>query len=885
MDAGLNTSGVKQEIFLKDYTSPAFMAETVDLLFDLDEDTAIVTSRVTYKRMDSGQSNLVLNGGEFMKLLSVNLDGHLLGEDAYVVTEETLTVKSVPDVFTLTIQTELYPADNTRLEGLYKSGGNFCTQCEAEGFRHITYFPDRPDVMAVYTVRIEADKARYPILLSNGNPGKTGDLPEGRHFAEWYDPYPKPSYLFAVVAGNLGVLSDTYKTKSGKRVDLNIYAAEADLEKCHHAMAALKASMKWDEDVFGLEYDLDVYNILAVGDFNMGAMENKGLNVFNTKYVLASPETATDADFDHVEGVIGHEYFHNWTGNRVTCRDWFQLSLKEGLTVFRDQEFSSDLGSRALKRIDDVRLLRAAQFPEDAGPLAHSVRPDHYVEINNFYTATVYNKGAEVIRMMHRLIGAQAFRKGMELYFNRHDGQAVTCDDFAAAMQDSSGKNLDQFKLWYSQAGTPTLTVTRERDGGDILLTVHQSCPPTPGQPEKEPNHLPFLMGWIGPNGEPLEPACSNGVWQEDGCLLEISNSTETFRFKDVPTGSVPSLLRTFTAPVHLKHDLSKEEKLFLMSHDRDPFARWDITQDLLRVEILRLVDSYKDGKAQETVDKDVLDAFGTVLADESADPAFIAELILLPSENDLGQYMDVIKPEEIYLARTQFISQVADAHRDIVLERYKKCREMLENQAQYSLDKNSKGLRRLSNTLLGFIKQTSSGEDVCCEHYNNATNMTDQFAALSVIASSEFQCRNEILANFYHQWKGEDLVIDKWFMAQAMSRRDDALENIVNLIDHPDFSLTNPNRMRSLVMVFAGQNQRHFHANDGRGYNFLAEIIVKVDKVNPQVAARLVAPLGRWKKLDPHRQKLMKTSLDAILNAKHISDDVGELVAKSLAT
>lgn len=874
MDARASANAPKQEIRLADYQSPAFSIETIDLVFRLEDEVAVVEATSKFKREGDVRS-LTLDGGPYMSLKRVALNGVELGGNAYTLNRESLSIHEVPDAFTLTVVTELRPKENTRLEGLYFSGGNYCTQCEAEGFRHITYYLDRPDVLARYNVRIEADKAKFPVLLSNGNPGATGDLAGGRHFAEWHDPHPKPAYLFAMVAGKLGCLTDSFTTASGKDVTLNIYAAEADLAKCDYAMASLQRSMKWDEEVFGLEYDLDVYNIVAVSDFNMGAMENKGLNVFNTKYVLASPATATDADFDHVEGVIGHEYFHNWTGNRVTCRDWFQLSLKEGLTVFRDQEFSSDMTSRAVKRLDDVRTLRMIQFPEDGGPLAHPVRPEKYIEINNFYTATVYNKGAEVIRMMHRLIGADAFRRGMDLYFERHDGQAVTCEDFVCAMEDASGVDLKHFRLWYSQAGTPSLTIKRERDGTDLILKLEQQTKATPGQGEKKPLHMPVLVGWLDADGNEIQPALEGeGVWTEDGCLLELTAAHQAYRFRDVPEGAVPSLLRAFTAPVSLDHDLSPAELAFLVKHDRDAFARWEAAQYMYGDFLLACV----AGKANvKDVPSEISTTFSHLLKDTVTDRALLAELLTLPSDIAIGQRMNVLEPGKIFDAREALLAGLAEDNSKALTSLY-----MSLKPGSYDLKQESKAQRRLRNALLRYVSQLPGADDVLRAHLDGADNMTDRIAALAMIASSDMADREAVLEAFYTEWQHDDLVIDKWFAVQGQSTRKDAVARVLELMQHPAFKLANPNRLRSLVTSFSMLNQARFHEADGSGYRLLADTIARVDKINPQTAARLVAPLGRWRRMGEDRQVLMKTALER-LRAQVESDDVRELVDKSL--
>ncbi len=878
MDAVAAASGPKQEILLSDYQPPAFDIAALDLRFELFEDYTRVLATSKYAMKQGAGQDLRLEGGPHMDLACVRLNGTTLSQEGYRLEGDSLTLFGVPENFELTIETVLRPKENTRLEGLYYSGGNFCTQCEAEGFRHITYFPDRPDVLTRYHVRIEADKETCPVLLSNGNPAGSGDLLEGRHFAEWEDPFPKPCYLFALVAGDLACLSDSFITQSGRDIALNIYVAETDLDKCDHAMASLKRSMTWDEVTFGLEYDLDIYNIVAVSDFNMGAMENKGLNVFNTKCVLASPETATDSDFDIVEGVIGHEYFHNWTGNRVTCRDWFQLSLKEGLTVFRDQEFSSDMGSRGVKRLDDVRLLRMLQFPEDAGPLAHPVRPEKYIEINNFYTTTVYNKGAEVIRMMHRMIGADAFRKGMDLYFERHDGQAVTCEDFVTAMEDASEADLGQFRRWYSQSGTPVVSLTRERDGADILLSIEQTCPPTPGQAVKKPFHMPLLVGWLDGEGVSVMPECSDdrARWTKEGCLLELTEKHQKFRFRNIDDGAVPSLLRSFSAPIILNHDLTSDELAFLVKADTDAFARWEAAQTLFADHII----SASEGRmARVGVPDMLLNTFNQLLADEECDQALLAELLTLPSEIAIGQRMDRLLPEDIHATREAFSDALVAASAEVLVRRYDDLAS-----TSYSLAPFAKAQRRLRNVLLGYIARLPHGESIVSRHFVDANNMTDRMAALALVAHSDFGSRQETLDRFYYQWRHNDLVIDKWFAVQAQSKRSDTVHTVKALTDHEAFTLQNPNRLRSLVSSFAMMNQVRFHDASGDGYHFLAEMIIRVDKVNPQTAARLVAPLGRWNRVDDSRRQLMQDALHSIKKADGLSDDVRELVEKSLA-
>ncbi|MFC3051212.1 aminopeptidase N [Kordiimonas pumila] len=873
MDALEATPAIKQEIFLKDYQPPHFWVDEISLCFNLGEKGARVTAETKFRRNSKTDNALVLDGGPYMALESITVDGTPLDERAYTVSATALTVHSVPDQFLLKVVTKLDPVNNTRLEGLYHSSGNFCTQCEAQGFRHITYYPDRPDVLAKYTVRIEAEQSKFPVLLSNGNRVAEGSMSGGYHYAVWEDPYPKPSYLFALVAGDFACRNDHFVTASGKHVELNIYVAPDDLNKSDYAMASLKRSMKWDEEVFGLEYDLDIYNIVAVSDFNMGAMENKGLNVFNTKYVLASPETATDADFSHVEGVIGHEYFHNWTGNRVTCRDWFQLSLKEGLTVFRDQEFTSDMASRSLKRLDDVRILRLLQFTEDSGPLAHPVRPEKYVEINNFYTATVYNKGAEVIRMMHTLMGAETFRKGMDLYIGRHDGHAVTCEDFVVAMEDASGLDLKQFRLWYSQAGTPHLKVNITCSHGTAKLTIDQSCKPTPGQPDKKPYHMPLLVGWLDSAGNPICPNIgAGGKWLKESCLLELKSPREVFEFMDVPEGAVISLHRQFSAPVKLDHNLSDKELAFLMAYDSDAYARWEAAQQLASRQFLSEV----NGKP--LIDGAFEKAFHFALRDEETDPAFVAELLTLPSEIDLGQKMQTLDPAGIHQVREKLIKKLALENKEYLIKRYTKL-----NTGVYSLDQTSVAKRRLKNILLAYISVCPEGATYVETQFKAADNMTDRMAALQLLVHSDYENRQELLNGFYETWHSNALVIDKWFSVQALSKRSDTVEMVLKLVEHPSFSFKNPNRVRSLVSAFSMLNQAAFHISGGAGYRFLAEMIVKVDAYNPQTAAKLVAPLGRWQRLNAVAMRQMQESLKWILNKPNISDDVRELCLKSI--
>lgn len=879
MDGSLAAKHSQKEIRLADYRAPAFLVTSIELVFSVLEGRVLVSAKSCFEKKASAERDLCLDGSPYFQLNKVLVDGVELSDTDFEVGNESLTIKGVPDRFSVEIETELRPKDNTRLEGLYASGGNLCTQCEAEGFRHITYFLDRPDVLTTYTVRIEADKQQYPVLLSNGNLLETGDLEEGRHFATWFDPHRKPCYLFALVAGKLVALSDKFVTRSGRSVDLNIYVREPDLHKCDHAMQSLKRSMKWDEDVYGLEYDLDIYNIVAVSDFNMGAMENKGLNIFNTKYVLASPETATDTDFDNVEGVIGHEYFHNWTGNRVTCRDWFQLSLKEGLTVFRDQEFSADMGSRAVKRIQDVRTLRLLQFPEDAGPLAHPVRPESYVEINNFYTTTIYNKGAEVIRMMERVLGHDAFNKGVSHYLTTQDGCAATCEDFVQSMEHVSGVDLQQFRRWYSQAGTPTLTCKRAWKDGNMVLTISQSVPDTPGQKDKEPMQIPFGIAWLDASGEVVQTGSKPAfVPAGDTIYLNLSKTEQKFEFANCPQDAVPSLLRGFSAPVNLESDLSNDERLILFRYDTDSYARWQAGQELFTAEILGQLSEDTNQSDPAVLGNELSKVVASIVEDEQLDPAYAAELLSVPSEVALGQQQAVLDPVGIHRVRSSFLADIVDQNWSTIRGRF---------DALFDAGTSGPERRKLKNSLLELISYSNTYRETAGElvasAFDKASNMTDQFAALSILCSGTFDIKQDGLERFYSQWKEHDLVIDKWFAVQAQSPDTDAVVAIKRLTQHPAFSYKNPNRLRSLISMFALSNQLNFHADDGSGYNLLSEVIALVDPINPQTAARMLSPLGRWGRLDSGRQELMRRSLEKLLSLPELSNDVRELAEKSL--
>ncbi len=871
-----------QPVHLKDYRPPEYLVDETHLEVILGEEEALVRARLLLRRNparpDAGET-LRLDG-ERLELRALRLDGEALAPEAYRVDEEGLTIHRVPARFELASEVAIRPQENTALEGLYRSGGLFCTQCEAEGFRRITWYPDRPDVMSRFTTTIEADGERYPVLLSNGNPVREERLPGGRHRVTWEDPFPKPCYLFALVAGDLRLVEDRFTTASGREVALRIYVEPENLDKCDHAMASLKKAMAWDEQVYGREYDLDIYMIVAVNDFNMGAMENKGLNIFNSKYVLARPDSATDHDFQGIEGVIAHEYFHNWTGNRITCRDWFQLSLKEGLTVFRDQEFSADMGSRGVKRIEDVRLLRSHQFAEDAGPMAHPVRPDSYIEINNFYTVTVYEKGAEVVRMQHTLLGPELFRRGMDLYFERFDGQAVTTDDFVQCMADASGRDLTQFKRWYDQAGTPELTVSDRFDpaSGTYTLEVTQSCPPTPGQPEKRPFHIPLAIGLLDPDSGAELPLRLQGEERAvtGTRVLELRNAVERFHFTGLAARPVLSLLRGFSAPVKLRYDYSDDELMFLMARDRDGFARWDAAQLLAQRLLLARV-----AGEPSPAEGAYVEAFGRALDDPDTDRALLAEVLTLPSESYLGDQMEQVDVDGIHAAREGLRHDLAVALRDRFLRHYRACAEP----GEYDLAPASIARRRFRNLCLGYLTQAPDEaiEALCRDQFLARHNMTDVMAALSLIADGDMADREALLQVFYDQWRHDPLVLDKWFTVQAVSKREDTLDRVQALLHHPDFSLTNPNRVRSLVGAFCSANPVRFHDPGGAGYRFLADRVLELDPLNPQIASRLLRVMARWRRHDPARQALMKAQLERILDHQGLSKDVYEIASRSL--
>ena len=873
-----------QVIRREDYKEPDFIVEKVELVFDLDREVTNVKSRLFMAAnpvRGTGKGDEVFLHGEEMKLLSVTLDDTRLASSDFNVDHEGLRFTAPGSTFVAELETQISPANNTRLEGLYVSQSAFCTQCEAEGFRRITYFPDRPDVMATYKVTINANKETCPVLLSNGNLIDSGDLADGRHFAVWEDPFPKPSYLFALVAGDLACVEDTFKTMSGRDVALRIFVEHGNEDRCDYAMDSLKRSMKWDEEVYGLEYDLDLFNIVAVSDFNMGAMENKSLNVFNAKFVLARPDTATDVDYERIESIVAHEYFHNWSGNRVTCRDWFQLSLKEGLTVFRDQEFSADQRSRPVQRIKDVQALRAAQFPEDGGPLAHPVRPDSYMEINNFYTATVYEKGAELIRMMHTLLGPDGYRKGIDLYFDRHDGQAVTCDDFAKAMEDANGADFTQLKLWYSQAGTPKLSWQGDYDADakQYRLTISQKTDPTPGQPDKKPLHMPISIGLLGADGTDM-------VAQ----TVELTDVQQEFVFDGVSEQPVVSFNRGFSAPVNITTDQPDDELVFLMGNDVDAFNRWEAGQKYATRLMLSAIAAFEenggDVDAAFAAEQARVDAFvaamRATLINDDLDKAFRADAIVLPGEAFLSEQRSPANPEAIYQVRTALRQRIGQALCDDFANAY----HQNASNAAFTPDAASAGQRALRATALAYLVASGENEhaDVAVAQYGTADNMTDQMAALSVLNNLDHPGRETALADFEQRFAKDAVVLDKWFSLQAMSSRDDTLARVKDLMSHPAFTMRNPNKVRALIGAFAMGNPRHFHAKDGSGYEFYADRLIELDDINPQVAARLCAPLGKWAKYDAGRADKMKAALDRILAKPEISRDLYEIASKSAA-
>ncbi|MDD5388695.1 MAG: aminopeptidase N [Gallionellaceae bacterium] len=894
-------------IYLKDYTPPAWLVDTVDLHVAIHDGHTEVRARLACKRNPQGAGGpLVLNGEELV-LQSLKLDGATLTPARYTLTDDTLTLVGadagpLPDTFVLETVVRIAPDGNTQLSGLFRSRDGYFSQCEPEGFRRITWFPDRPDVMARYTCTVEAERARFPQLLSNGNLVASGDVEDDatRHWARWEDPFAKPCYLFALVAARLDVMEDRFVTRSGREVRLAVYVEPGKLDQCGHAMAAVKKAMRWDEERFGLEMDLDHYMIVAVGDFNMGAMENKGLNIFNTKYVLARPDTATDSDYQNIDRVVAHEYFHNWTGNRVTCRDWFQLSLKEGLTVFRDQEFGADTHSRAVTRIQEVRNLRIGQFPEDAGPMAHPIRPASYAEINNFYTSTVYGKGAEVVRMIHTLIGREAFRAGMDRYFQRHDGQAVTCEDFVAAMQDASGVDLSQFRRWYARAGTPRLKAEGIWDAASrrYTLTLTQSLAATAYERrlaeagmaiEEGPLHIPVVLGLVLPDGSdaPLRLAGEDAS-QSGTRVLSLTEPTRTFVFEDIPAAPVASLLRDFSAPVHLDFAQTDAELAHLMAHDSDPFNRWEAGQRLATRVLLAGIAT--GGEGTVWIPEAFVTAFARVLdSGLEGDPALAAEALVLPAEQVLAEEMvglgQSIDPDVIHAARVNLRRHLATRLR----ANFETVWTALAPTEPYAPDGAQTGRRALRNLCLGYLAECGATElragvlprlHAQLEH---GGNMTDVIAALATLANLDLPERETALAAFHERWKDEALVVDKWLSVQATSRLPGTVARVRELLRHPAFDLKNPNKVYALVRGFSGANPRHFHAADGGGYQLVADVIIELQAMNPQVASRLARSFDRWRQFDAVRQSHAKAALERIAACENLAKDVAEVVGNAL--
>ncbi len=875
-------SKAPQAIWRQDYRPPAFVIDRVELRFELEEEVSLVHATLALRRAEGAAADapLVLDGEQLI-LRSAAIDGRPLAATQYVQDAETLTIAGVPDRFELRTVVAIRPQDNTELTGLYRSSGNYCTQCEAEGFRRITFFLDRPDVMSRYRVTVVADRSRYPVLLSNGNRVEAGELADGRHYATWDDPFMKPAYLFALVAGDLRCHRGEFVTMSGRTVRLEIWVEPDNIDRCEHALRSLQRSMRWDEQRFGREYDLDIYMVVAVGDFNMGAMENKGLNIFNAKYVLARPDTATDDDYEAIEKVIAHEYFHNWTGNRVTCRDWFQLTLKEGLTVFRDHLFSADMGSAAVVRIAEVLALRTAQFAEDSGPMAHPIRPESYIEMNNFYTATVYEKGSEVIGMLRTLLGEAGFRRGMDLYFARHDGQAVTCDDFRAALADANGRDLEQFGRWYSQVGTPVLRARGEHDAaaGTFTLTLTQA--PPQGRAAAELLHIPVAMGLLGPDGASL-PLQLVGEAEASGTtrVLELREQTQSFTFAGITGAPAVSLLRGFSAPVELDYPRSDDELAQLMAADPDSFARWDAGQELARRVLLRLCDDAVAGR-ELVMDPRLLAACGRVLADERLDGSLKAMALTLPNERILGQHQAVVAVEGLHAAR-QFVVRALAAG---LQAQWRAIYAATGPRGPYSIEQPEIDRRRLHNLALGYLVALGEDEAVALaeRQFAAADNMSDSQEALACLIEHGGRARAAALAEFHARWRGDPLVLDKWFTLQAISSHPDTLERVLALAEHPDFTLQNPNRTRALLASFGLRNQFHFHDASGRGYQLLADKVCELDPHNPHVAARLVGAFNPWRRFDAGRQAAMRAQLERIAGKTGLSKSVQEIVGRAL--
>ncbi len=881
----MSTSSNPVETFLADYQKPHFLVDEVKLHFSLAPSDTRVTSVLKMRNNPENLGGDCVLDGEHVELISIKLDGRTLSGNEYQRTDTQLLLSSVPSEFELEIETKIQPDQNTALEGLYHSGNLLCTQCEAEGFRRITYYPDRPDVMSVFTVTIEADKKAWPVMLSNGNKVEQHELDNGRHSITWHDPHPKPSYLFALVAGDLYRQDDEFVTQSGKKVSLQIFVDPENSHKCDHALMSLKQAMLWDEQTYGREYDLDVFMIVAVNDFNMGAMENKGLNVFNSACVLATQETATDNDFYTIQSIVGHEYFHNWSGNRVTCRDWFQLSLKEGFTVLRDQQFSADMHSAAVQRIDDVNQLRTMQFSEDAGPMAHPIRPASFIEISNFYTVTIYEKGAEVVGMIKTIVGDEGFRKGTDLYFDRHDGQAVTTDDFVSAIEDANNVDLTQFKRWYSQAGTPELAIEEEYDADaqTYTLNVSQSCPATPGQSSKQPFHIPLAVGLLDEDGKSIQLKLQNEeqVSNSDTVVLSITNEQQQFIFENVSSKPYPSLLRGFSAPVKVKFERTTEELALSMGNDSDSFNRWDAGQTLLINVLLELVKQVQQNQSLKLPDV-LLNQMANVLADAKNDPALVAKMLAIPSENYLAAQQKPADVDAIHTARTYMKKALATHLKQQFSELY----STLNIIEPYVFNAEQMARRSLKNMCLSYLMSTQDPMQTqrCLKQMKLADNMTDMIAGLGLLADHPSPESEHALRAFYEQWKHDRQVVDKWLIVQALSSAPNTLIRIKGLMKHPAFSIKNPNNVRAVIGQFCRNNPVNFHAKDGSGYRFLAEQILVLDKLNPQIASRQLGALNSWRQYDEDRQDLMKSALNSIASAEGLSPDVYEIVTKYLA-
>ena len=881
-----NADAAPSTIFLKDYQPPVYLIDHVNLHFDLHETKSIVTSTLQARlnKNNNETDKIFVLDGQNLELISVKINGAVISAADYTCDEETLILSPVAETFEVEIKTQINPENNNALEGLYLSSGMFCTQCEAQGFRRITYFPDRPDVMSTFDVTIISDKEKYPILLSNGNLINKGEGENGKHWVTWQDPSLKPSYLFALVAGDLFCKEDTFTTQSDRKILLQVYVEHENSHKCDHALMSLKQAMKWDEETYGREYDLDIYMIVAVNDFNMGAMENKGLNVFNASCVLASPDTATDADYYNIQSIIAHEYFHNWSGNRVTCRDWFQLSLKEGFTVFRDQEFSADLNSRAVKRIDDVNVLRTHQFAQDAGPMAHPIRPDHYIEISNFYTVTVYNKGAEVVRMIRNLVGGEGFRKGSDLYFERHDGQAVTTEDFVKAMEDANDVDLSLFQNWYSQAGTPVLDVITafNKKKKTFELEINQSCPDTVGQKNKKPFHIPLQVGLLDQSGSDLVLNIEGDSSTIASTLktLEIKNETERFTFLNVKNKPLVSLNRGFTSPVKINLKQSNEDLAFIFAHDSDEFNRWEAGQTLAMNTLLGFIEDIQNNKTLN-LDESIIVPFKNTLIDPDLDKALIAQAITLPSESYLADQCDVVDVDAIHQARNFMRLELAKALKTELETVYNSG----QSDAVYLFNADEMARRDLNHVCLSYLMclQESETINACTDKINNANNMTDVLSALTILSHHDNPARQNALDTFYDKWKHDAQVVEKWFAIQAAADLPDVLDKVKTLMQHEAFTLTNPNKVRSLIGRFCAGNIAHFHNCDGSGYAFLADQVLALDAMNPQIAARLIQSMSRWRRYDEKRQELMKKQLERILENKNLSKDVYEITSRSL--